>query len=67
MECLRITDINLANPIAEMTDGGESDIRVVIATVPFRRTYADDAAKIPEVVLLEAKAAAAIPVTDTGT
>lgn len=60
-------DVSIANPIAEVTDGGESNVRVVIATVSFHRAHADDATKIPNPILLEAQAAAAVSLADART
>lgn len=64
---LRIADVSLANPLAEMTDGGESAVRIVIASVSSRRAHANYAAKIPDAVLLEAEAAAAVSVAHART
>lgn len=46
-------DVNLANPITELTDVGESNVHFEIATIPLYRTYTDDTTKIPDPVLLE--------------
>jgi len=60
-------DIGLANPIKEVTDGGKSDIRIVIATAFALWAYAHDTAKIPNVVLFEAQAAATVSIANTRT
>jgi len=65
LETLRSVDVGLANPITEVTDVGESNVRVVIASAFFLWADAHYAAKIPNAVLLEAQAATAVPVTDT--
>lgn len=60
---LRI-DVGLANPIAEVTDVGKSNVRVVIAAAFVLWAYAHDTAKIPNAILLEAQAAAAVSVAN---
>lgn len=58
-------DVGLANPITEVTDVGKSNVWVVIASASVLWAYAHDAAKIPNAVLLEAQAAAAVSVANT--
>ena len=64
MKHLRV-HVGLANPITEMTDGGKSNIRVVIASAFVLWAYTHNAAKIPNAILLKAQAAATISVADT--
>lgn len=48
-----------------MTDVGKSNVRVVIASASVLWAYAHDTAKIPNAVLLETQAAAAVSVANT--
>lgn len=59
------TDEGFANPITEVTDIGKSNVRIVIASASVLWTDAHNAAEIPNVVLLEAQAAAAVSVANT--
>jgi len=57
--------VGLANPIKKVTDGGKSNIRIVIATAFALWAYAHNTAKIPNAILLETQAAATVSVANT--